>query len=604
MLRAIFVAIPCSAPLEMTDQLADGSARRGRRASILVATANFVLLTPFLRLDFDRHHDGYMITVAAAVRDGHTIHTGVLSQYGPLTTWTQIPFTFLPLSTGIALRVWAAVILSLTTLVISEIGRHTPQSWGITHKQTLTAAVVWASLNPTWLGLSLHPWSSLLVALILTTALLSFVRSLRQQHSTFYLLLTGFLIGLAPFARINAGAAAILSLVIFTVVMRLFLPHWCNGAHCLDPGWNPNKIVVGLGSGVALISGVLVAQGALRSFFQQSVLDTIDYLTVRVGADSFNTYSSLFRVLREHSLTVFVLLIAAYSAKRVSGALRHFNVLLGGGFFLYSMIRHIIDNPNLSTAEWLQSAERDPHYTRFFVYFWLVSGTAALVSLTGRTLFPILRFHSRKMETNPSRIAFDALLIVLSVSLLVQIVPTWDIRHVWWASPLMTLVIVLEVSRQRNRHFSTRILALFPALSFVMILVYGSYETLSMHRIEHPPGLNSSGFLSDPWTVRDIRRDAVFLQAELSPDETYLPLVFNYDLVSLFGTYASSDQYFVRGQKSAPALPARLAKTDFVLLDHSPGLFPNDQAIFDAIELYPAKIEARSDHLVLLRVNR
>ena len=588
----------------MTDRIADGSARRGRRASFLVATAHLVLLTPFLRLDFDRHHDGYMVTVAAAVREGHTIHTGVLSQYGPLTTWTQIPFTFLPLSTGIALRVWAAVILSLTIFVISEIGRHAPQSWGITQKQTLTAAVVWASLNPTWLGLSLHPWSSLLVALLLSTGLLTFVRSLREQHSTFYLLLTGFLIGITPFARINAGTVAILSLVIFTVVMRLFLPRWRTGAHCLDPGWNPNKIAVGLGSGVALISSVLVAQGALWSFFQQSVLDTIDYLTVRVGADSFNTFSSLLRVLCEHFPTVFVLLTAAHSAKRVSGALSPFNVLLGGGFFLFSLIRHIIDNPNLSTAEWLQSAERDPHYTRFFVYFWLVSGTVALVSLTGRTLFPILRFNFRKTEADPSRTAFDALLIVLSVSLLVQIVPTWDIRHVWWASPLMTLVVVLEVCRQRDRHLSTRILALFPAVCFVIVLAYGSHETLSIHRIEHPPGLNSSGFLSDPWTVRDIRREAAFLQAELTPGETYLPLVFNYDLVSLFGTYASSDQYFVRGQKSAPALPTRLAKTDFVLLDHSPGLFPNDQAVFDAIELYPAQIEARSDHLVLLRLNR
>lgn len=79
-------------------------ARHGVSGSVAFAVASFFLLWPFARLDFDRHHDGYMLAQAIAVHQGASVHTEVFAQYGPVTLWLHSLALFLPMGPALALR--------------------------------------------------------------------------------------------------------------------------------------------------------------------------------------------------------------------------------------------------------------------------------------------------------------------------------------------------------------------------------------------------------------------------------------------------------------------------------------------------------------------
>jgi len=127
----------------------------GRRPSVIgaliprfpAAIVGFGFLTalwPFARLDFDRHHDGYMLTAAIAHHTGLDLHREVAMQYGPLTTWTQELFLHLPIAPAFALRIWTILLLAATAAIIADLGRVAPDSWRLNLWTSSGAAVVWA----------------------------------------------------------------------------------------------------------------------------------------------------------------------------------------------------------------------------------------------------------------------------------------------------------------------------------------------------------------------------------------------------------------------------------------------------------------------------
>lgn len=573
--------------------------RRGLTATKLapsfLAVVHFFALIPFTRLDFDRHHDGYMVTVATALREGRNLHSEIASQYGPLTSWSQIPFTFLPFSTGLDLRLWTATALAATTFAIASLGLHAPPDWRINPRTSLTASLLWTLLNPTWLGLSLHPWSSVLVGLILACAMLALVSaySSRGKRHDWSLLVSGFLIGVSPFARINAGSAAV------TLI--------CLGSLFLAFSYRELRrdfrlILYGLSSGIVVIVLVLLSQQSFVPYLGQSVIDVVPYLTDRTGPDSFNTFSGLFRVAREHVLTIGIIILAGVAYSANGKVIKSLATIAASFTFFRSIIRHLIDDVDQGTLSWIQSGGWDIHYRRFFVYFFLSAGVAIVFLALARSL--LNRNLTRRALTlrEQQERTVETFLLLLALALLVQIVPTWDIRHVWWAMPLLLVLSTTRLDDYSRRPFLRRHLLSLPALTLTLFVVFGVLDTLSRHRVIHPAGINSSGFLSDPWTAREIRMDSEFLEANLAPTSTFVPLVFNYDLVSLFGIYQGSDAFFVPGSRSSPQLEVRLSTAGFVLLDHEPGLYANDKSISDQVQNYPSSVLARSQRLVILEL--
>lgn len=423
-------------------------------------------------------------------------------------------------------------------------------------------------------------------------ALVSAYSSRGKRHD-WSLLVSGFLIGVSPFARINAGSAAV------TLI--------CLGSLFLAFSYRELRrdfrlILYGLSSGIVVIVLVLLSQQSFVPYLGQSVIDVVPYLTDRTGPDSFNTFSGLFRVAREHVLAIGIIILAGVAYSANGKVIKSLATIAASFTFFRSIIRHLIDDVDQGTLSWIQSGGWDIHYRRFFVYFFLSAGVAIVFLALARSL--LNRNLTRRALTlrEQQERTVETFLLLLALALLVQIVPTWDIRHVWWAMPLLLVLSTTRLDDYSRRPFLRRHLLSLPALTLTLFVVFGVLDTLSRHRVIHPAGINSSGFLSDPWTAREIRMDSEFLEANLAPTSTFVPLVFNYDLVSLFGIYQGSDAFFVPGSRSSPQLEVRLSTAGFVLLDHEPGLYANDKSISDQVQNYPSSVLARSQRLVILEL--
>jgi hypothetical protein len=185
-------------------------------------------LWPFTRLDFDRHHDGYMLSVAIAHHSGLDLHREVATRYGPLTTWTQELFLHLPVAPAFALRIWTVLLLAGTAAIIADLGRVAPTRWHLNVWASSGAAVMWALMCDRWLGITLHPWSSVLAAFLTAVAMHCWVHaearveSEHPVHAHWLFVGSGVAIGLTPFARVNVGLAAVIgTLTIALLTHRL-----------------------------------------------------------------------------------------------------------------------------------------------------------------------------------------------------------------------------------------------------------------------------------------------------------------------------------------------------------------------------------------------
>ena len=118
---------------------------------ILFSLATFLVWCVFARLDFDPHHDGYMLAQAIAIRDGLSEHADVFGQYGPLTPWLQSLALRLPLDPVLAIRITNAALLSLSVYLLTELGRKHPANWPVTWVVGWTSAAILAG-TAAWMG--------------------------------------------------------------------------------------------------------------------------------------------------------------------------------------------------------------------------------------------------------------------------------------------------------------------------------------------------------------------------------------------------------------------------------------------------------------------
>jgi hypothetical protein len=528
-------------------------------ASVILAGVVAVGLSLYVPRQFDLHHTGLLATKLVAVGDGYLIHSEVFSQYGPLLTWTQVPFLWLGQSPIVTLHIWTVVVTTLTVFLLADLGRIVPKDWKISHNSTLLTAALWIVLDPTWRTGYLTAWSSLLVALMVVGSFYLFALSRGAQISrqsqilrTVALFGSGLLVGLSPFARINAGIAAI-------AVLSTVLAFSLIGRQQRSAG-GTKILLAGLLSGFAVPVIILLITGSLASYWQQAVIGPLQWAQSALEPTYWNTWSGLQdrlvqagnRLLPLFFLMLLVLLISSFFKKQgrviVSKITNILAIVILTGLALY--LTGVVD----LFLRFLRGGTPDfPIFERYGQISWglyhggqyfLIFSFVALAFLHFAT---IVRRIVRTRGVLSDYLQFDLLLWGYALALLIQIIPTTDSRHAWWGMPLVLLAIVTIIYRVSPNPLTSRIISVILLISFLPATIAESIEQLSRPLEAAPNESFGSGAQVErdkAIETADQLRVAAIISSDLSLGPTYY-MVRDGSVAAIDGVYRSGFAEFV-----------------------------------------------------------
>lgn len=532
---------------------------------LLAGTLAFLLHLPYLWIEFDPHHDGLMLAQVVAQLEGKSVHSEYFSMYGPLTPVSQALFHLLlgleP--TIITLRLWGVIHVAGATALVASLGLVAPPTWQLRKGYTVGAGLGWASMSSVISQNHLMPWPTLLsgfmIALVAVLFSLSMSRlsSFGIKEAGPFLVSTGLVLGLLPFVRINHGGFVFAGLVASVLLCMVFRARIIALAISLVGA-------AGLFAVVAVL-GVLAATGTLSGFFLQSVFIPLKWSSEAL--DGWNTWDSLANLFVQNLfgpsgvflLLIALLLAASVIADRYLRDSREFNRWLTVasavgvlGYWLYVTESFV---PLVNVAYRPSSSN-------------LEKGVSAVLSSEGRILYAAffislmvivaLAIHSfcalAKNEQAQKRDFLGFILFLgISSSGFTQVVPTWDIHHVWWG---MTLGLVpISIIFRRLRSISDSLVTVASTVVGLIVLSAGYSSSIAAGDVlsrwenrgfEEPLSklVPVSVILSDERTeqLETINR----LLAQLPPDDASVDFwVADGYLAVAGGTYRDDDEWFL-----------------------------------------------------------
>jgi hypothetical protein len=571
----------------------------GAAGPAMLAVASSLLLWPFARLDFDRHHDGYMLAQAIAVHQGASVHADVFAQYGPVTPWVQSLALFLPIAPGLALRTFNVTFIALTVFFLADMGRKTPRNWPVSRAVGWWAAIAWIVLADLWIGIPMLPWSSTLAALFSVATLYLFTRSLRcaedgrPRQASVAALSSGIVLGLMPFTRINVGLSAV-AVCLVVAALKLF----AGGADR-----RPAMVLVfGMFLSMSIVAVVLVGTNSLKDFYYQAIEWPLTF-----GRDSvvkWHTASSIALIFTLRAVPALLVCIAILLQLRArttqrgwsftTSGVRVFTVLVGviivGWENLPSFSRESEVTSGKSGAWTFLRYLTSPHDG--YIYGFMVMSALASVLVC---IFQTVKYISG--DRSSRKLTAWLLLGGLSLSGLTQVVPTWDPRHVWWAAPvgLLLLFSIVRTTSKLSR-LSGNLFAL-PLLAAAVMAVFSGSVYWNSERVPGPSGTIIEGMRVSQATSDQINQDTEFLRLQLYGSQSVIYLAADGDLSIIDGKYRSADSYFV-GWGGAPQVQTRIANGNPIVVQKS---FLGEGKIRELARSIRYEVIARNPRLVVLR---
>ena len=540
-------------------KLFEGPRRVGGSILPSIALAAVVAggLSLYVPRQFDLHHTGLIAAALVAVGDGHPIHLDVFSQYGPLLTWTQVPFLVFGFSPIITLHVWAVVVTSLIAFLIADLGRISPQRWGLPRSTTFVAAGLWVVLDPTWRTGYLNAWSSLLVALLLVTSLYLFAIASRggwpfgvsiiRSASLFG---SGMLVGLSPFARVNAGLAAIFVLLTVLVVGEASR----NNRGTKMSRW----MLAGLVSGLVLPVAVLLASGSLSYYWDQAIVGPLLWANSALEPGYWNTWSGLQdRLLAAGNRMLpllLLLLLALFLATNLKrrGLVPWSRLFTIGALSLFGVLMFYITGIVDLTLRFLREREisllnsYDEISLRVYqggLYFFIFG----FLMLSAIQLFKIIYKIRRQGGGAFNEDIFDLLLWGYGLALLVQIVPTYDNRHAWWGICLVILAFLRFLHQASPSLLISRVIAVTLFLAFLAPTAAEASQQLSIPLRAAPTNSIGAGAFVEPEIAIEIESQ-LEISRIVSSSSSFTPtyyMVRDGSVAVIDGVYRSSYREYV-----------------------------------------------------------
>lgn len=535
---------------------------RSATVSIFYLVAAILLFTPFSLIDFDPHHDGYMLAQAVAINQGGLIYLDAFAQYGPVTPWYQSVFTFLSSEfPAVGLRFSNVLVLALTVFVLADFGRNMPAWWPIKSFSARLAALIWILTADFFYSVPMLPWSSALATLLALSSVYFFGRASNNgtpRIRMFYFSLAGAMAGLTLFTRVNVGLpllAVVVGMAVFAFLGKIRIQ-------------KAQFFAFGFVGAVSLILVFLSTTGSLEEAVKQSLIWPLQWS----GAANSNPGITLLQPVL-NLFPAFIFPIAFILAWTINDFLfrdkwkgsKKFGqlTLLGSAVSIFATT--LFEVAGKSQVPMAIRTMPFPFVEKVaLIYQFLVTAGISLALVLGiMAIFKALKRH------NPNQTYSNWILLGLcgvGLATIVQITPVADSRHIWWGLPLLLLLLVNAFSVNSSSFFDffrNPLVYSMSALFLFAPLIGGS--NLLIHREQIGKVSIAEGMRNFPDEAKFLEISATELANDVSDRREGIFFVDDGYLSVADGKYRSMDKNFVLWGPSEE-LTKRLMNAQFVLI--------------------------------------
>jgi hypothetical protein len=436
-------------------------ALKSRTQTAFAFLLNLAVLIPRVHLDPDATHDGIIYPAALVVSNGGVPNRDVFSQYGPGTHllhgfWLKITENSL-----ISLRYFTALVLATSftfayVILKSYLGRLVSMFLILT-----------LSLSAPLFLPSLLPWPSVLTTCI-TMLTLSLLLNLNLRQNTkwakIYVALVFSMTSFAVLIRIHLVVNLILLISLFTYFC---LSRRIEGSYL---SW----AFFGIASSFLLIILYFMASNSWGDYVYQSLSFPFKSFGEKDGFFTFRQLILYLANLLIYSIAIFVfsilLLIWKKSSSRKKSLL--YGVVLTIFFALILFVSRI-------DAE--VSSFKNPLYLLVYSCTYVLQSVNLLTAVFSLYILIGSLLRIRTLGWNKS------LTLVIGFAVLLQLYPGPDPLHLWWISPVLITVIVVQIEGKkvievlRARTFS--VVSLLSA--FLVVLLCQQLLILSDPRVPY-----------------------------------------------------------------------------------------------------------------------
>ena len=443
--------------------------------SLGIFTISLAAFLPFAPLDPDPQHDGAHFTVALAIAEGWRVHADVGSGYGPVTALLHGILLESISPKLLVLRVFNSILLAGVAASAYGISR----LLSIRRLPALLLSLVWVLLSPAWGvfadALPLWPWPSVLFTLCAQLSVFLLLLALRGSKTGPLLFSASAFASLAVMIRANQGVPFVLSLLLAFLVApqgrQLLQRHkWTLALGAIAPQLLLLTYLQTIGALQAAIHDTLI--GPISSY----LLDDLDP-TSRVTAP-INLPALLIEVYAMASLPflliacgVLIVLVRWTWSTRSLVAFAAVATVLGlafasiGYYGLPRSIYEALPGEKLPLAT-LNALGVTPLYS------------AAVGIVMAGMVWIIAAIRERQW---PLSLAATTVLFA-SLSFTTQLVPRWDVYHLWWTGPLMLITCFYFITRHLNGPQQI-VMACVISLPYGLLATYSWYNTLTADRV-------------------------------------------------------------------------------------------------------------------------
>ena len=511
-----------------------------------IFAVSLMVFLPFAPLDPDPQHDGFHYAVALAIAEGWRVHADVFSGYGPMTALLQGILLELFSPTLVTLRVFNALLLAGVAASAYGISR----LLRIRRLPSILLSLTWVLLCPAWgvfaEELPLWPWPSVLFTFVAQTSMLLALVALRGPRARALLFSASALAVLAVTIRANQGVPFLLGLLAAFLVTpqgrRLVR------AHKLE-------LTVGAVVPPLILLSYLAAIGAVRPAIHDTLIGPISvYLvddldpTARVTAP-IDLREILFEGFVVASIPLFIILGSVlFAFRRRSWGTRALVVLTTtvtvvtitiASIGYYGRPRGAFQSlfGDLLSLTTLNALGVAPLYaaclgTVIAFLYWSVT------ALNGRR-WPLL--------------LSETILLFASLAFSTQLIPRWDVYHLWWAGPLMLITCFYFITRKTCGKQQVA-MACIIALPYGVLAAYSWYNKVQLDRVTVSEGpLRGMRVLPDRLSIVEDLSDSM----AIIPERSAYFLCDDGLISSMNGVFLSDRPDFVQVGWSNQPLPSQ-----------------------------------------------
>ena len=407
--------------------------------AILIKLGVALYLVTFARYQTDPHHDGYILGSAAAVADGHVVHSGGFSQYGPVTPWLAGFFFKLTSISVLNLRLLSAILIFLTYVILEKLIIKLEFSW----KTSQLLPVFWILVNhvtTTTFDGAFFLWPSLVSTLLLLFSLFLSINSIDSPRQKSLLLVAGTFIGFAFLTRIQSILTFALLLLFSFVVFKKVR--------------NTYPILLGIVLVIALTYFYLYFSGGFGEYFVQVIQWPATAYPSLGSGNNYNRFQFVLYISLPAACVLYFFILRKISLRATSIQRAALVVIFGIGTFL---VQYMSGKLLLSDRDAYLRLIIGDQFNR--IIFW----PTYLCFMSTFVLAGFFLFNRVLVGNKEKKQIFYVSSFGISVT--PQIFPQPDIAHLWWITPLLILptLMLIRILRIQLNPFSVPISSILVA---------------------------------------------------------------------------------------------------------------------------------------------